>query len=690
MVGQTKEITNRLINETSPYLLQHAHNPVDWYPWSKKAFEAAKRENKPVFLSIGYSACHWCHVMERESFSDRHIAKILNEHFISIKVDREERPDIDEVYMNAVQAMTGSGGWPLSVFLTPQGKPFYGGTYFPPKDLHGLAGFNRILITIAQMWENSRTKVIDSAGQISEALTGLSQQTRSETLSLEILSNANYQLKNIFDGTNGGFGSAPKFPQPGALSMLLGYWHRTKDPESLEMVEAMLAAMAKGGMYDQLGGGFHRYSTDAQWLVPHFEKMLYDQALLSRVYIQAFQATGKETYAKIAGEIFDYVLRDMTDAGGGFYSAEDADSEGKEGAFYVWQKQEIQNILGPKNAEIFNEYCGITDKGNFEDGKNILHIANSVEALAKKFQEKPENIESILMDARSVLLEHRAKRPRPGKDDKIITGWNGLMISSLAFGGAVLNEQKFIEAGKKCADFLLNTLLDKGRLMRYYRSGKVTSLAVLDDYAFLIMGLIDLYQATFEAKWLAEAKKLTEQMIELFDDESGGFYLTGKDAERLFLRSRPMYDSGIPGGNSIAALVLLKLGRLTMERRFAERAKLLLDSYSGQMTKAPTSITFMLTALDFWLGPAQEIVIAGDLSREDSKEMLKLIRNTFLPNSVILFHQTPDSGIEQIVPHIRQQTAINGKASVYICNNYVCSRPVTGIAELKSELGRIF
>ncbi len=688
---ESSDCTNRLINETSPYLLQHAHNPVDWYPWSGEAFEKAEKEEKPVFLSIGYSACHWCHVMEEESFSDERIAKILNEHFVSIKVDREERPDIDEVYMNAVQVMTGSGGWPLSVFLTPEGVPFYGGTYFPPASIYGRPSFDRVLLTIAQEWKNNRAKMADSAEKISKVIMSLNEQAEFETLSLDILKNANSYLKGIFDSVNGGFGPAPKFPQPGSLSMLLGYWHRTADQKSLAMVELTLAAMAKGGIRDHLGGGFHRYSVDSQWLVPHFEKMLYDQALLSRVYMQAYQATGKEVYAKVAKEIFDYVLRDMTNAGGGFYSAEDADSEGEEGAFYVWEREEIKRTLAPRIADIFIEYYGVTEEGNFENRKNILHVANPAENLAKKFQENIGNVEKILSQARSALLEHRSKRPRPAKDDKIIAGWNGLMISSLAYGGAILCEQKYVNAAERCANFILDTLIHDDRLMRYYRNGKVVGMGVLDDYAFLAMGLIDLYQATFDAGWVASAKKLTQQMIKLFSDEDGGFYLTGKDAEHLFLCSKSAYDSGIPSGNSVAALVLLKLGRLTMEQHFTERAKQLLYAYSGQLIQSPASLGTMLTALDFWIGPTQEIVIVGDRQRVDTKEMLQLIYRAFLPNAVILFHQSGEAGkdIEKIVSFIQNLAAVNGQATAYICDNYVCKQPVTSFEDLKLELGKI-
>lgn len=685
----THKHTNRLINETSPYLLQHAHNPVDWYPWGNEAFEQAKKEDKPIFLSIGYSTCHWCHVMEYESFENEQIAKIMNERFVSIKVDREERPDVDAVYMNAVHIMTGSGGWPLSVFLTPEGKPFYGGTYFPREDMYGRPGFDRLLLAIAEAWKNKRTELVNSAGKINKALAGLSEQAKSETLSTDILKDGKSHLENIFDSAYGGFGSAPKFPQPSNLSMLLGYWHRTGDERALTMVELTLDAMAKGGIYDHIGGGFHRYSTDSRWLVPHFEKMLYDQALLSRTYIQAYQATGEEAYARIAREIFDYVLRDMTNVEGGFYSAEDADSEGKEGAFYVWEPKEIKKILGSENTRIFNGYYGVTKNGNFEDDKSILNISKSVEELAKQFKQDHRSIENILSQGRSKLLEHRAKRPRPHRDDKIIAGWNGLMISSLARAGAVLGEEKYVSAAERCAEFVLGTLLNDGRLVRYYRNDKVVGLGVLDDYAFMIMGLLDLYEATFDAKRLVEAKKLTEQMTELFGDESSGaFYLTGKDAEQLIAHSKPAYDGAVPSGNSVAALALLKLGRLTMEQRFTEQAIQLLDAFSGQLTQSPTSLSAMLIALDFWIGPTQEIVVAGDRQQTDTEGMLKLIRSKFLPNTVVLLHETGKSGeaIEKIVPFLKGQTAIDDKGTVYVCKNYVCKQPVNEVDALETLL----
>ncbi|MHC4616867.1 MAG: thioredoxin domain-containing protein [Planctomycetota bacterium] len=684
--------TNRLINETSPYLLQHAHNPVDWYPWGDEALERARREDKPVFLSIGYSTCHWCHVMERESFADERIAKIMNEHFVSIKVDREQRPDVDAVYMNAVQMMTGSGGWPLSVFLTPQGKPFYGGTYFPPTDVYGRPSFERVLLAIAEAWKDRREELVESAGKISGVLAELGEQEQQGALSADILNDAYSHLVRIFDSTYGGFGGAPKFPQPSNLSMLLGYWHRTGDERALAMVEKTLDVMAKGGIYDHLGGGFHRYSTDARWLVPHFEKMLYDQALLSRVYIQVYQATGKKDYARVAREVLDYVLRDMTAGEGGFYSAEDADSEGKEGLFYVWTPKEIKSILGVEQAAVFSKYYGVTERGNFENKKSILNVAATPEKLEKRFRKDAGGIRSVIAEARSRLLEHRAKRIRPHRDDKVITGWNGLMISAMAYGGAALQEPKYVTAAEKAGEFVLSRLIRDGRLMRYYRDGKVAGPGYLDDYAFVITGFLDLYEATFDAKWLVEARRLAEEMIGQFgDEEAGGFYLSGRDAVPLIVQNKPGYDGAVPSGNSVAALALLKLGRLTMERRFTEQGERTLRAFSAQMTRSPTSLTAMLVALDFSIGPTQEIVIAGDPDQADTKDMVKIVRSRFLPRAVVLVHASGKAGeaIEQQVPFAKSQVAIGDKATAYVCENYVCRKPVNAIGELEVLLNSI-
>ncbi len=685
----THKHTNRLINETSPYLLQHAHNPVDWYPWGSEAFEQAKKEDKPIFLSIGYSTCHWCHVMEYESFENEQIAKIMNERFVSIKVDREERPDVDDIYMNAIQMMTGSGGWPLSVFLTPEGKPFYGGTYFPPTDRYGRIGLERLLPSIADAWKNRRAELVNSAGNLSDFLASTTSPSEKQKLTIQMLESGFNHFRNTFDATNGGFGLAPKFPQPTNLSMLLCYWQRTADSEALQMVEKTLDAMAKGGIYDHIGGGFHRYSTDARWLVPHFEKMLYDQALTSKVYLQTFQATKNEKYAEIARETFDYVLRDMTDAKGGFYSAEDADSEGKEGTFYVWDTRQIKSILDKNEAEIFSNYYGITKKGNFEEGKTILNITASTEQLEKKLQKDRAAIENILANARLKIFTERQKRVRPHRDDKVITAWNGLMISSLAYGGAVLQEEKYTKAAERAAQFILDTLYENRRLMRYYRNGRVVGLAFLDDYAFMIMGFLDMYEATFDAKWLIEAKGLSEQMTELFwDEKKGGFFLTGKDSEKLIAHTKPDADGAIPSGNSIAALALLKLGQLTMNQQFAEQGEKTLEAFSRQLEQSPGYSSVMLMALNFWFGPTQEIVIAGDADATDTKQMLKLVRSKFLPNAVVLFHEAGEAAetIEKIVPFLKGQVAIDGKATAYVCKNYVCKQPVSKTEALESLL----
>jgi len=691
-VTATHKHTNRLINESSPYLLQHAHNPVDWYPWGTEAFERAKKKDKPIFLSIGYSTCHWCHVMERESFENEQIAEIMNEHFVSIKVDREQRPDVDQIYMKAVQVMTGSGGWPLSVFLTPDGKPFYGGTYFPPNDMYGRPGFERVLLSIGDAWKNRQQELVDSAGKLSKFLESSTALTEKKKLSPEMLGSAFDYFRDTFDATNGGFGVAPKFPQPTNLSMLLCYWHRTGEEKALEIVQKTLDAMAKGGIYDHIGGGFHRYSTDTRWLIPHFEKMLYDQALLAKVYLQAYLVTKNETYATVAKQIFDYVLRDMADPKGGFYSAEDADSEGKEGTFYLWSPKQIESILDQDEAQLFNAYYGVTEKGNFEEGKTIIHVSTSIKQRGTEFGKSPKDIKNIFTDARTKIFKERQKRMRPRKDDKVIAAWNGLMISSLAYGGAVLGDQKYIDSARRCAEFILSTLRKDGRLMRYYRNGQVIEKAFLDDYAFMTMALLDLYEATFETKWLVESKNLSEEMIELFaDNEQGGFFLAGKDGEKLITPVKPSSDGAIPSGNSTAALVLLKLGRLTMSQRFAEQGAKVLEVFSQQLEQSPAYSSTMLTALNFWLGPTQEIVITGHADADDTKRMLKLVHSKFLPNAVVLFHEpdTVDSAVYKVVPFTKNYRAIDGKATAYVCENYVCNQPVNRTDDLDKMLSDI-
>jgi hypothetical protein len=685
-----KPHANRLIGQTSPYLLQHSHNPVDWFPWSDEAFEKALAEDKPVFLSIGYSTCHWCHVMERESFEDEQTARQLNQDFISIKVDREERPDVDETYMKAVQTLTGTGGWPLSVFLTPQGKPFYGGTYFPPRAGFGRPSFRQVLAGVAQAWQTKREDLLASSQSLTESLGRSFHGGPERMLSADVLQKAFDALSSYFDPIYGGFGAAPKFPQPTMLSLLLNYTCRTGESLALDMVDKSLDAMARGGIHDHLGGGFHRYSTDAQWLVPHFEKMLYDQATIGLAYVQAYQAAGKVAHAAVAGDIFDYVLRDMTDPGGGFHAGEDADSEGREGAFYIWREDEIREILGEPDAEVFCDYYGVTGAGNFEQGESILHVAGSIDEIAVKLKTSPEEVGARLALARERLLERRNKRPRPHRDDKIITSWNGLMISALAKGGAVLGEERYVQAAARAGAFTLESLRVDGRLMRYWRAGRVVEKAFLDDYAMLILGLIDLYEATFDSRWLGEARLLAEQMIDLFADPvEGGFFLTGRDAERLISREKPAYDGVAPSGNSAAALGLLKLGTILMESRFSDQAERVLRLFSGPIAQTPTAFTAMLLALDYRLGPTQEIVIAGPA--DPARPLIEEVRRRFLPNATLLFKETglPGDALMEMIPFVRDLVPLDGRATAYVCENHACRRPVVTTGDLAAILDGI-
>ncbi len=700
--------TNRLAQEKSPYLLQHAHNPVDWYPWSEEAFQKARVENKPIFLSIGYSTCHWCHVMEEESFTNSDIAKILNDYFIPIKVDREERPDVDHIYMQAVMAMTGSGGWPMSVFLTPDLKPFYGGTYFPPADKWGRPGFITVLNAVHQKWASGREDLIKSSEELTKTIqTETAHQTaQSHQLDEKTLQTAYQQLESRFEQDKGGFSEAPKFPQGHILSFLLRYWKRSGEAHALQMAEKTLQEMARGGMYDQLGGGFHRYSTDAEWRVPHFEKMLYDQATLSKAYLEAYQATGKQEYAKIAREIFDYVLRDMTGPEGGFYSAEDADSapdsskpnEKREGAFYVWSQEEVMPALGKEKAEVFNYYFGVKHDGNAlhdpqEEFKNqnILYINHTLEETAKKFGKTQGEIEQTLTESKKILFVIREKRPRPHLDDKVLTDWNGLMISSLAFGSRVLGDTRYRDAAKKAADFLLVKMKTKdGRLMHRYRDGHVSVSGFLEDYAFLAHGLIDLYEATFDPRYLEETQFLLKQIHLLFWDETaGGFFLSGKDAEKLIARVKDLYDGAVPSGNSIAVLSLLRVGRMTMDKQLEDWAGKTLNTFSAQLARYPSGFAQMMIALDFVIGPAQEIVIAGDENVQITQEMIREIYSGFLPNKVVILHSSSGGAmkkIEALSPFTKNQVSLNGRTTVYVCKNYVCDLPTVEIGKLKQLL----
>jgi uncharacterized protein YyaL (SSP411 family) len=691
----SQQHANRLIEQTSPYLLQHAHNPVDWFPWGDEAFERARQEDKPVFLSIGYSTCHWCHVMERESFEDEAVGALLNDHFVSIKVDREERPDVDETYMKLVQLMTGAGGWPLSVFLTADGFPFYGGTYFPPEEGYGRPGFKQVLVAIAEAWKEKREELLHSAGRIIDALKEIDPPTAAATLSGSVLNQAATDLASRFDHAHGGFGAAPKFPQPSSLLLLLNGWYHSADAQALDMVTQTLDAMMEGGIYDQLGGGFHRYSTDERWRVPHFEKMLYDQAMLAALYTNAWLVTGKDAYARVARQTLDYVLRDMTDSAGGFYAAEDADSDGAEGAFYLWQWSQIEPVFRPQAARLFARRFGVTPEGNFENGKNILHVARTVEQLAEEFGMEREEVEHELAAAVAQLLAFRETRSRPGKDDKIIAAWNGLMISALSVAGAALEEPRYVQAAQRAARFVLDELMIEGRLMRYWRDGHAVAKGFLDDYSFLIAGLIDLYEASFDPQWLDQAVTLAERMIGLFEDRTAhGFFLSGSDGETMIVRERPYYDGALPSGNAVAALSLQRLGRITLDERFTKAGRRTLEAFAEPMSQSPVAMTAMLAALDYGLSPGQEIVIASTSGLPplglNIDPLTAEVRRHYLPHAVRLFHsvssEAASAEIERIASFILPLIPVEGRTAVYLCENLACQRPVTDVPSLRALL----
>ena len=684
---QHKGKPNHLINEKSPYLQQHAYNPVDWYPWGEEAFQKAVREDKPIFLSIGYSTCHWCHVMEYESFEDEEVAKILNEYFVSIKVDREERPDIDNIYMTVCQAMTGSGGWPLNLFLTPETKPFYAGTYFPKTERYGNPGLIAILKQISNLWKTNKESVLKSSEQVVKVLQTVSETATTETLTQDTLKHAYEQLRDNYDNIYGGFGTSPKFPTPHNYNFLLRWWKRSKDTMALEIVGKSLDRMGRGGIYDQLGGGFHRYSTDEYWLVSHFEKMLYDQALLAIAYTEAYQATGKAFFADIVKGIFTYVLRDMTSPEGGFYSAEDADSEGVEGKFYVWTSDEIIKILGEKDGKIFCDYYDVSKEGNFEEN-NILHVDKEINAFAKLEGIKLEELQELLNKSRAKLFAVREKRIHPHKDDKILTAWNGLMIAALAKGAQALNEPKYTQAAMRAADFILNTLrLKDGLLLKRYRQGEAAISGYLDDYAYFVWGLIDLYEATFEVKYLKIALELNKLMIEDFwDGKGGGFFFSGKRNEQLIAQTKEIYDGATPSGNSVAFINILRLSHITGNLDLANISGQLMKTFAGTINNYPSGYAKFLCALDFAFGPTKEIVIAGEPNAEDTRQIIVEIRKRFLPGKVVILHSGKDKSIEGIIEFVKEQKAIDGKATAYICENYACKAPANDMNQIKKLL----
>ena len=680
-------MSNRLINETSPYLLQHAENPVDWYPWGEEALGRARADDRPILLSIGYSACHWCHVMERESFENEDIAVLMNDNFVNIKVDREERPDLDAVYMEAVQMMTGSGGWPMTVFLTPEGRPYYGGTYFPPEDRGGMPGFPRLLAAASQAYHTNKGEIERVTRQLAEQMGRTGQMPRGFTpLTTEVMHNAYSQLATQFDHLNGGFGNAPKFPQPMTPEFLLRYHRHGFNARALEMVELTLQKMAYGGMYDQVGGGFHRYSTDAYWLVPHFEKMLYDNALLARLYLHAWQVTGNPLYRRITEETLDYVLREMTDPAGGFYSAQDADSEGVEGKFFVWTPDELRSLLG-EDADLVMGYYGVTERGNFE-GANILNVPRPPEEYASQRGVSEDDLSAAVQRARAVLLDVRERRIHPLLDDKVLTSWNGLMLRSFAESGAALGRPDYLDAARKNADFLLASMRGPdGRLLRTWRNGEAKLNGYLEDYACLADGLLSLHEATLEPRWLQEAVSVADGMNALFwDDAVGGFYDTGSDHETLVIRPRDVFDNAQPCGGSVAADVLLRLAVVTGNDDYSAKGATPLRAMQQLLGRAPAATGHWLGALDFYVSLPREIVIVGPASDPATTAMLDEVSQRFMPNRVLVGVSDPANPPLKDSPLLEQRVMQNGLPTAYVCENYACQLPVTEPAALAAQL----
>ncbi len=675
----SKPFTNRLINETSPYLLQHAHNPVDWYPWGDEAFERAKAEDKPVLVSIGYSACHWCHVMEHESFEDESVAAIMNEHFINIKVDMEERPDVDQIYMNFIQLTTGRGGWPMNVFLTPDKRPFYGGTYFPPVSRYNMPSWPQILTSISEAYKNKREELEESAANIVTELRRLSAvEIAQGGLGAEILDAAFESHSRTFDTVNGGFGGAPKFPAAMSLDFLLRYHHRTGDERALAIVTHSLDKMARGGIYDQLGGGFHRYAVDAIWLVPHFEKMLYDNAQLIRVYLHAFQVTGNEFYKRIAVETLEYVRREMLDPSGGFYSTQDADSEGEEGKFFVWTPEEIAHILGVNDAAVFGRYFDVTPEGNFE-GKSILNIKNPA-----ALDDMPEADRTTLLEkCRAKLFAEREERIKPNRDEKVLTAWNGLMLAAFADAAAVLDNHEYLEIAIRNADFILDQMRSDGRLFRTWKNGVAKLNAYIEDYANVADALIQLYQSSGIERYLDEAGTLADLMVtEFWDEESGGFFFTSNDHEELIVRNKDFFDNATPSGNSVAADVLLKLAKLTGDDRYERFAVSVLRLASRQVQRHPQGFGRMLSAIEFYLGAGKEIVMIG----LPGNEIERAVFRSYLPDAVVV-RSDGEAADSSKMALLKDRGMVDGLPTAYVCEDFVCQRPVTTVRELHELIG---
>ncbi|MCL5027452.1 MAG: thioredoxin domain-containing protein [Bacteroidetes bacterium] len=688
---------NRLIKEQSPYLLQHSYNPVNWYPWNDEAFEKAIEEDKPIFLSIGYSTCHWCHVMEKESFEDDEVAKLMNEVFVSIKVDREERPDIDGIYMNVCQMLTDSGGWPLTIIMTPDKKPFFAGTYFPKESRFGRIGMLELVPRIKELWSSKRDEIISSANEITSALINSSNAKDEIKIDEKVFDKAFDEFNRRFDHQFGGFGSAPKFPTPHNFLFLLRYWKRNNNHDALNIVEKSLHEIRNGGIFDHIGFGFHRYSTDREWLVPHFEKMLYDQALLAIAYTEIYQVTQNEFYKKTAEEIFTYVLRDITSPDGGFYSAEDADSEGEEGKFYLWSEEEIKSIL-KEDSNLFIKIFGVEEDGNWIDqmhggrnGANILHLKKNLKDSAVGLNLSFDELEQKIKRARIKLFDHREKRIHSFKDDKILTDWNGLMISALAKAAQTFNNKQYLTTAEKAMEFILARMKSEdGKLLHRFRKGVAGIPANLDDYSFIVSAMIDLYESSFNTKYLKKAFELNDIMIKHFwDEKDGGFFFTSDDSEQLLSRQKEIYDGAIPSGNSVAILNLLRLSKISGNTEYEKKASRIIKTFSKTINSSPSSFTQFLVALDFAFGPSFEIVISGEKNSVDTMEMLETLNKHYLPNKIVILNSASDKEIKLIAPFTVNQEQVEHKTTVYVCKNYECKMPITKKDDLEKLLNGI-